>query len=330
MGDLSINDLVVEYSSGGYAVRPLNGFSLDVPAGSLVILLGPSGCGKTTLLSCLGGILRPKSGVMKFADIDITALERGELAKYRRNTVGIVFQAFNLVPSLTALENVMVPMRAAGMSRAASRQRAEELLTRVNLAERLKHRPGDLSGGQQQRVAVARAIALDPPLILADEPTAHLDFIQVEEVLRLIRSLAEGERVVVVATHDSRMLPLADRVVELRPEVATTNRPPETVHLKAGEVLFEQSTMGDLIYVVSEGQLEIVRELAGGGEELVKVATRGDYFGEMGVLFHMPRSATVRARTDATVIGYTAQAFRERLGVGGLRDLIEHRELAND
>ena len=330
MGNLSIQDLVVEYSSGGYAVRPINGLSLDVATGSLVILLGPSGCGKTTLLSCLGGILRPKSGAITFDDVEITALDGAALAKYRRDRVGIVFQAFNLVSSLTALENVMVPLRAAGMSRASARERAEELLTRVNLADRLKHRPGDLSGGQQQRVAVARAIALDPPLILADEPTAHLDFIQVEEVLRLIRSLAEGERVVVVATHDSRILPLADRVVELTPEVATSNRPPETVRLKAGEMLFEQCTMGDLIYIVSEGEFDIVRELAYGGEELVKVAGPGDYFGEMGVLFHMPRSATVRARTDATAVGYTAQAFRERLGVKGLGDLIERRELAND
>ena len=336
MGDLSIRDLVVEYSSGGYAVRPIDGLNLDVPAGSLVILLGPSGCGKTTLLSCLGGILRPTSGSITFDDIDIAALEGGALAKYRRDTVGIVFQAFNLVPSLTACENVMVPLRAAGNSRAAARQRAEELLTRVNLAERMKHRPGDLSGGQQQRVAVARAIALDPPLILADEPTAHLDFIQVEEVLRLIRSLARDERVVVVATHDSRMLPLADRVVELTPALAATNRPPETVQLKAGEALFKQNTMGDLIYVVSEGELEIVRELADGGEELVKVVGRGDYFGEMGVLFHMPRSATVRARTDATVVGYTAHGLRERLGLTRLADvmehptLIEHRELAAD
>ena len=330
MGDLSIKDLVVEYSSGGYALRPINGLNLDVPAGSLVILLGPSGCGKTTLLSCLGGILRPKSGQITFDDLDITALEGSALARYRRDKVGIVFQAFNLVSSLTALENVMIPMRAAGMSRTDSRKRAEELLTRVNLEDRLKHRPGDLSGGQQQRVAVARAIALDPPLILADEPTAHLDFIQVEEVLRLIRSLAQGDRVVVVATHDSRILPLADRVVELRPEVATTNRPPETVRLKAGEVLFEQSTMGDLIYVVSEGELDIVRELANGGEELVKISGPGDYFGEMGVLFHIPRSATVRARTEATVVGYTAQAFRERLGVSGLGELIEHRELASN
>src|ERR1700739_2273469 len=198
MADLSIQDLVVEYSSGGYALRPINGLNLDVAAGALVILLGPSGCGKTTLLSCLGGILRPKSGAIKFGGVNVTALDRGELESYRREMVGIVFQAFNLVPSLTALENVMVPLRAAGMSRAASRRRAEELLTRVNLADRMKHRRVALSGGQQHRVAVARAIALDPPLILADEPTAHLDFIQVEEVLRLIREIAGGGRIVVV------------------------------------------------------------------------------------------------------------------------------------
>ncbi|MBW0019461.1 MAG: ATP-binding cassette domain-containing protein [Mycobacterium sp.] len=330
MGDLSIEELVVEYSSGGYALRPINGLNLDVGAGSLVILLGPSGCGKTTLLSCIGGILRPKSGAIKFDDLDITTLDGRALAKYRRDKVGIVFQAFNLVPSLTALENVMIPLRSAGMSRGASRKRAEELLNRVNLGDRMKHRPGDLSGGQQQRVAVARAIALDPPLILADEPTAHLDFIQVEEVLRLIRELADGDRVVVVATHDSRILPMADRVVELMPAYESTNRPPETVRLKAGEVLFEQSTMGDLIYVVSEGEFEIARELTDGGEELVRVARRGDYFGEIGVLFHLPRSATARARTDATVVGYTAQSFRERLGAGGMREVIEHRELASE
>jgi putative ABC transport system ATP-binding protein len=330
VADLSIQNLVVEYYSGGYALRPINGLNLDVAAGSLVILLGPSGCGKTTLLSCLGGILRPKSGAIKFDDVDITTLEGADLARYRRDKVGIVFQAFNLVPSLTALENVMVPLRSSGMSRAASRKRATELLERVNLGDRMKHRPGDLSGGQQQRVAVARAIALDPPLILADEPTAHLDFIQVEEVLRLIRELAEGDRVVVVATHDARMLPMADRVVELTPDFADTNRAPETFELKAGVVLFEQSTMGELIYVVTDGEFELVHEMADGGEELIKVAGPGDYFGEMGVLFHMPRSATARARTDATVIGYTAQAFRERLGAGGMRDLIGHRELANE
>jgi putative ABC transport system ATP-binding protein len=330
VGDLSIQNLVVEYYSGGYALRPINGLNLDVAAGSLVILLGPSGCGKTTLLSCLGGILRPKSGAIKFDDVDVTTLDKAALANYRRDKVGIVFQAFNLVPSLTAVENVMVPMREAGMSRRAARTRAEELLTRVNLEERMKHRPGDLSGGQQQRVAIARAIALDPPLILADEPTAHLDFIQVEEVLRLVRELADGDRVVVVATHDARILPIADRVVELTPAIPETHKPPETVDVKAGEVLFEQSTMGELIYVVSKGEFELVHELADGGEELVKVAGPGDYFGEIGVLFHMPRAASARARTDATVVGYTAPAFRERLGAGGVRDLIAHRKLATE
>jgi putative ABC transport system ATP-binding protein len=327
VGDLSIQNLVVEYPSGADTVRPIDGFDLDVAAGSLVILMGPSGCGKTTLLSCLGGILQPSSGAIKFGDVDVTSLNARELSMYRRDTVGIVFQAFNLVPSLTALENVMVPMLAAGTSRRAASKKAGQLLARVGLEERMTHRPGDLSGGQQQRVAVARAIALDPPLILADEPTAHLDFIQVEEVLKLIRELASGDRMVVVATHDSRILPLADRVVEMVPDFASVDREPATVEVAAGDVLFEQGTMGDLIYVVSEGELEIVRELAGGGEELLKIATRGEYFGEIGPLFHLPRSATVRARTDSKVVGYTVQAFRERLGISGVRDLIEHRPL---
>ena len=330
MGDLSIQNLVVEYSMGGQVVRPIDNFNLDVAAGSLVILLGPSGCGKTTLLSCLGGILRPHEGAIKFGDVEVTSLDTRGLSNYRSETVGIVFQAFNLVPSLTALENVMVPLTAAGTPRREARKKAEELLTRVGLKDRMAHHPGDLSGGQQQRVAVARAVALDPPLVLADEPTAHLDFIQVEEVLRLIRELATGDRMVVVATHDSRILPLADRIVELVPEFASTDREPQTVELEADAVLFEQGTMGDLIYVVSDGEVEMVRVLANGDEELLKVAGSGDYFGEIGPLFHLPRNATVRARTDATVIGYTVQAFRERLGTGGLRDLIEHRPLSTD
>lgn len=325
MSGLKIRDLVVEYGKSGDKVRPIDGFNLELSRGSLAILLGPSGCGKTTLLSCMGGILKPTSGQILFDDIDVTALGAKGLTDYRRNTVGIVFQAFNLVPSLTALENVIVPMRAAGMSRAASRKRATELLDRVGLAKRMSHRPGDLSGGQQQRVAVARAIALDPPLILADEPTAHLDFIQVEEVLRLIRGLASGDRVVVVATHDSRILPLADEVIELVPTVASVDREPETLTVPAGTTVFEQNTMGDLIYVVREGKFDIMRELGGGAAELLSTAGPGEYFGEIGPLFGLPRSASVRARTDGVLVGYTVQAFRKRLGATGVRDLIERK-----
>ncbi|MCW1960149.1 MAG: ATP-binding cassette domain-containing protein [Mycobacterium sp.] len=327
MADLRIKDLVMEYSSGQDKVRPIDGLNLDIAEGSLAILLGPSGCGKTTLLSCLGGILKPTAGRIEFGDLDLTTLDAKELSEYRRNTVGIVFQAFNLVPSLNAIENVMVPLRAAGVGRKESHERAAELLTRVGLAQRMTHRPGDMSGGQQQRVAVARAIALDPPLLIADEPTAHLDYIQVEEVLRLIRELASGERVVVVATHDTRMLPLADRVVELVPHISATDHEPQTIELSAGEVLFEQGTMGDSIYIVAEGEIELVRELPSGGEELAKLASAGDYFGEMGPLFALPRSASARARTKAVVVSYTVQAFRERLGATGSRDLIEHKAL---
>jgi len=201
---------------------------------------------------------------------------------------------------------------AAGRRWAEARARSITLLEQVGLGERLHHRPGDLSGGQQQRVAIARALALDPPLLLADEPTAHLDYVQVEEVLRVLRSLASGERVVVVATHDSRLLPLADDVVELVPHVARSTRPPERVELKAGEELFHQGDWGDLIYVVDGGEIELVVDRDDGTEERKAVATTGRHFGEFGPLFAMPRSATARAVTDSVVTGFTAQDFRKR------------------
>ncbi len=328
MGDLRIKDLVVEYSSGGEAFRVIDGLDLEVAAGSLTIVLGPSGCGKTTLLSCIGGILSPTSGSIQVDDIDVTALDRRRLTIYRRSTVGIVFQSFNLVPSLTAVENVAVPLWAAGWSRRAARARAEELLTRAGLSDRMTHRPDDLSGGERERVAVARSIALDPPLILADEPTAHLDYARAEGVLRLLRELASGERIVVVATHDTRILPFADRVVRLLPDAAAIDSRPETVSLASGSVLFEQGSMDDLIYVVDDGELEVVRATADGVEELVKVAGPGEYVGELGPLFRMARSATVRARTAAVVTGYTVEAFRRLLETHTERRLVEHTKSA--
>jgi putative ABC transport system ATP-binding protein len=324
MPALDIKDLVVEYSSGGYAVRPIDGLSVHTDPGELVLLLGPSGCGKTTLLSCLGGILTPTEGEITFGDVTVTGLEGAQLTEYRRSTVGIVFQAFNLVPSLTALENVEVPLRAAKVKRAARRARATELLEQVGLADRMQHRPGDMSGGQQQRVAIARALALDPPLLLADEPTAHLDYIAVEEILRLLRDLASGERVVVISTHDQRMLPLADRVVELVPQFGQAEVEPEVVELAAGEELFAQGSFGELIYMLEAGEIEIVRQLESGSWESRATLTPGRYFGEIGPLFGMPRSATARAKTAATVTGYSVRDFRQRIGPQGMGDLLSH------
>ncbi len=321
-GDLVLSDVVVEYGGGVSAVRPVDGFSCTVRDGSLALLLGPSGCGKTTLLSCLAGILRPSAGTVRHGDMEISALDGPELTTYRRHGVGIVFQAFNLVASLTALDNVALPLRGAGRSRRDARERAGE----VDLHERVGHLPGRLSGGQQQRVAIARALALDPPMILADEPTAHLDYVQVETTLRILRRLAAPGRVVVVVTHDDRLLPLADQVIELLP-----HRAPEpaaarvTVELAPGEVLFEQGATADYIYVVREGEVEIVRTPPGGTPERLALERPGDYFGEMGPLFQLPRSATARATETTVLEGYSLAAFRDEFGLEHLEGLVTRR-----
>jgi putative ABC transport system ATP-binding protein len=215
MDRIDIRDLTIEYVGGGYVVRPIDHLDLQVASGELVLLLGASGSGKTTLLSALAAILRPTAGTIRVGNVEVTTLRGAALTEYRRHRVGVMFQTFNLVASLTARDNVQAPPWAARMPARQARARGEQLLARVGLRDRLGHRPGELSGGQQQRVAIARALAHDPPLLLADEPTAHLDHIQVKGVLRLLRELAEPGRVVVVATHDERLLPLADRVVHL-------------------------------------------------------------------------------------------------------------------
>ncbi len=239
-----------------------------------------------------------------------------DLAAYRRRTVGVVFQAFNLIPSLTAQENIYMSMRYAGVGRKAAKSRSEELLAMVGLEDRMHHRPGKLSGGQQQRVAIARALALDPPLIVADEPTASLDYVQVDGVIRLLRELAAPGRVVVIATHDERLLPLADRVVELTPRPSSESRPPDRVELAAGEVLFRQGATGDLVYEVDSGRIDIVQEQSDGGENLLAVVEPGNYFGELAPMFGLRRSATARASADkpAVVTGYTLRDFRARRG----------------
>jgi putative ABC transport system ATP-binding protein len=316
MDDVEVRDLTVEYSSGGYLVRPIDHLDLSVHSGELVLLLGASGSGKTTLLSALAAILRPTAGTIRVGDQEVTGLRGAALTGYRRHRVGVVFQTFNLVPSLSALDNVQAPLWAAGMPARRARSRAQELLERVGLGDRLGHRPGDLSGGQQQRVAIARALAHDPPLVLADEPTAHLDYIQVEGVLQLLRTLAEPGRIVVVATHDERLLPLADQIVRLSPAATAAPQPPRRLELPPGQVVFEQGARSHLVYTVEEGEIEIVRQRTDGGVELLALLGPGRYFGELGPLFGLQRSATARAVGPAVVTGYTPGDFRELVGSG--------------
>lgn len=316
MNTLEVRDLTVEYSSGGYVVRPLDGLSFDAEDGELVVLLGPSGCGKTTLLSCLAGLLTPTSGSIMLDGRETSRLSGRDLTAHRRDTVGVVFQAFNLIPSLTARGNVVTPMRLAGVPRRLAGKRALHLLERVGLGERADHRPGQLSGGQQQRVAIARALVHDPPVVLADEPTAHLDHIQVEGVLELLRELASPGRVVIVATHDDRVTHLADRVVELVPNLAGADRPPEELHFDPGEVVFDQGSRGDLVYVVEAGEVEVYRLRSDGTEEPLATIRPGAYFGELGPTLNLPRSASARALTHTTVTSHTTRHFRRRFPSG--------------
>ena len=309
---LQIDHLTIEYTRGGYKVRAIDDMVLEAEDGELVLLLGPSGCGKTTVLSCMAGLLTPTKGKIRLGETAVTELEGAELTEFRRYSVGIIFQSFNLIPSLTARENVMAPMRLAGSHRGNAKRRAEQLLERVGLTDRMEHRPAALSGGQQQRVAVARALVHDPLLIVADEPTAHLDYIQVEEVLQLLREIASPGRLVVVATHDDRFRPLADRVIDMTPRAVAEGTKEVTVELKQGEILFHHGDAPDFVYVIESGGIEAFRELADGSEEPQASFGPGEYFGELGPMLNLPRSATARATSETVLRGYGPQAFRAR------------------
>jgi putative ABC transport system ATP-binding protein len=309
---LVVRDLVVEYVHDGYAVRPLDGLSFEGHAGELVVLLGPSGCGKTTLLSALGGILTPTSGTIELGDVVVTSLRGRALDQHRRERVGFVFQAFNLIPSLSARENIAMPMMLTGHDRNEAYRRADELLAQVGMSDRADHKPARLSGGQQQRVAVARGLGHRPQLLLADEPTANLDHIQAEAIIRLLRDIRDEGRLVVVSTHDPRLLPVADRVVRMVPEPAADAAEGGPRRLAAGDVLFRQGDASDLVYLIDAGELVVTRVLADGGETELARLGPGHYCGELGPLMGFPRSATVRAASDSDLTAMTPQAFRSR------------------
>ncbi len=309
---LRVDNLVVEYLTDGYSVRPLDGFSMDAFAGELVALLGPSGSGKTTLLSVLSGMVPASSGTVTMGDIDVLGLQGRELEAFRRTTIGIVFQGFNLLPSLTARENVAAPLLLAGCGRGEAFRRADELLDEVGILDRAGHRPQNLSGGQQQRVAVARGLIGNPELLIADEPTANLDLISAEAVVGLLRRLRDSGRTIVISTHDARLLPAADRIVDMSPAHEMPDKAADVVELTPGQVLFHQSDASDFVYEIEHGTLAVVRELANGGEEILATLEPGNYVGELGPLLGFPRSATVRATTAARLQPLTINEFKTR------------------
>jgi putative ABC transport system ATP-binding protein len=279
----------------------------------LVVLLGPSGSGKSTLLSCLGCMLSPTAGSIRLNDIDVTAASGKALDGYRKRHVGFVFQGFNLIPSLSARENVAVPLIVSKtMSRSEALAKADQILDRVGLGDRAKHKPSQLSGGQQQRVAVARGLVTDPDLLIADEPTANLDHIQAEAVIGLFRELRSQGRVIVVSTHDARLIPVADRVVRMTPDGIEPDQGAHEVRFAAGSTIFRQEDAANYVYVIESGQVEIVRELINGEEHLATLEP-GQYFGELGAMLGFPRSAKAIATTDVVANAIPPHAFRRQV-----------------
>jgi putative ABC transport system ATP-binding protein len=204
------------YVNGETKIDALCDISLAVSYGELALLMGPSGSGKTTLLSILGCILRPTAGSVWLRGREVTGLKERELPAVRRQEIGFVFQSFNLFPSLTASENVQLALNIAGQDGKRAKQRARELMTAVGMSGREKSLPRELSGGQNQRVAIARALAANPRVILADEPTAALDFSTARSILNLLREMTRRDRrAAVVVTHDTRLVEFADRLIHL-------------------------------------------------------------------------------------------------------------------
>ena len=210
-------DVTKVYKMGKVEVHALRGINLEIRAGEYVSIMGPSGSGKTTLFNMVGGLDKPSDGKVYIEEVDVAQLDAYELAWLRCRKIGYIFQTFNIIPVMTALENVTLPMVFAGMTTDEARDKGVELLKRVGLGDRLTHKPFELSGGQQQRVAVARAMANDPTLILADEPTGNLDIKTGTEIIGLLQQMNKEEGVTIIsATHDHKMLSASDRIVWIR------------------------------------------------------------------------------------------------------------------
>lgn len=213
---ISLKNVWKSYSMGATTVHALRGLDLDVFPGEFLAVQGPSGSGKSTAMNLIGCLDVPSDGTILLDGIDISRLHESDLAQIRGRKIGFVFQKFNLIPTLTAIENVALPLVFQGVNESIRLEKAKSLLTSLGLGDRLYHKPSELSGGQQQRVAVARSLANDPPVILADEPTGNLDSVSGKEVFSLLESLHKSGKTIVLVTHDDVLARKAKRVVFLK------------------------------------------------------------------------------------------------------------------
>jgi putative ABC transport system ATP-binding protein len=232
-----VSEVTKSFNLGKITVQALKGINLEIATGNYISIMGPSGSGKSTLFNMIGGLDKPTSGRVYIDEVDIAQLDAYELAWLRCRKIGYIFQTFNLIQVMTALENVTLPMTFAGETSSASMEKGMELLKLVGLGDRYSHKPNELSGGQQQRVAVARALANDPSIILADEPTGNLDLSTGEEIIALLKKLSQERNVTVIsATHDFKMLNVSDQVVWIRDGLVDKVENRDELNISVGQI----------------------------------------------------------------------------------------------
>lgn len=337
---IRIHGLNYWFGKGETRTPALTEVSLEVGQGEVVILTGPSGSGKTTLLTIIGALRRPDLGWVKVLGRDLSKANEADIVEFRRQ-IGFIFQRHNLFHSLTAIENVRMATALKSLSTTEMNQRAVALLTRMGLGERLHHLPSNLSGGQSQRVAIARALVNDPPLVLADEPTASLDAESGQEVLKVLRELAAGpvKSTVLIVTHDQRVLERADRIVNLVGGRIVSNVMPQisikickalqsieqlsafspsmlalfadhmTVeNYPPGKVLNVEGGEGDRLFVIGDGEAEELHD-----HQVTRTLKQGDFFGTISALFHNTLSSTIRARTPLEVYVMTKASLERAM-----------------
>lgn len=286
---ISCKDVVKVYRMGDIEIQALRGLSLEVARGEMISIMGPSGSGKTTLLNILGGLDRANAGTIMVDDVSLGFTPASLLVNYRRRIVGHIFQNLNLIPTLTALENVELPMIFNESNRAARRQRAEELLRIVDLADRVSHKPDELSGGQQQRVAIAAALANDPPILLADEPTGELDSetsrIIVDYLLRINQ---DYNKTIILVTHNPIVASASRRILRIEDGMIVGSYTPAQMGANLGTVNYVDQ--------LKERILKLRRELA----ELDKRIQQGEINGEEYVNERLRLTASIKGLEDET------------------------------
>lgn len=331
---IDLHNITKTYKSAAGSFTALKEINLQVDKGEFVAVIGKSGSGKSTLINMITGIDRPTSGEVLIGDTAIHKLSEGKMAVWRGKNVGLVFQFFQLLPTLTVLENVMLPMDFCHTySFRKRRERAMHLLDLVDMADQAKKLPSTISGGQQQRAAIARCLANDPSIIVADEPTGNLDSKTAEAVFHLFENLVDEGKTIVMVTHDSDLARRVTRTVilvdgEIIEEYLAKAFPAlneqqllyftnhiETLHYEPGTVIIRQGEAGDKLYLVTKGRVEVTLEQNNGQEITLNTLGPGQFFGELALLRGGARMATVRAdpNTDVELVTLPKNEFENLL-----------------